>query len=89
MKTGTSAEILMVKQVLCDKMKIAVTSDQSYEPETDDQISCDTNIETITNSIKNYGHFSTQGEAFLKCFVLGNVSTAIKGQTTQLTLVIK
>ena len=79
----------MVKQALCDKMKVAVTSEQSYDPETDAQISCDTNSETITNSIKNYGQFSTQGEVFLKCFVLGNVNTAIKGQTTQLTLVIK
>ena len=89
LKTGTSAEILMVKQSLCDRMKVAVTTDQSYDPETDDQISCDTNIETITNSIKGYGQFSTQGDVFLKCFVLGNVTTAVKGQTTQLTLVVK
>ncbi|XP_066929377.1 tripartite motif-containing protein 2-like isoform X2 [Clytia hemisphaerica] len=89
LKTGTSAEILMVKQALCERMKTAVTSEQTYEPEVDDQISCDTNVDSIASAIKSYGQFSTQGEVFLKCFVLGSVTTAVKGMSTQLTLLIK
>ena len=79
----------MVKQAVCEKMKAVASSNQSFEPEVDDQISCDTNIEAITNSIRTYGQFSTHGEAFLRCFVLGDVTSAVKGQSTQLTLVIK
>ena len=66
-----------------------MTSEQTYEPEVDDQISCDTNVDSIAAAIKSYGQFSTQGEVFLKCFVLGSVTTAVKGQSTQLTLLIK
>lgn len=89
LSTGTDAEILSIKHAVCEKLKNSVKMQYPIEPEVDDQISCDTNIESITTAIQSYGQLSASGEVFLNCFVLGDVTSAIKGQMSQLTLVIK
>lgn len=61
----------------------------TLEPEVDDQISCNTNVDSITNAIQSYGQLSICGEDFLNCFILGDVTTTVKGQMSQLTLVIQ
>ena len=53
------------------------------------QISCDTNVDNIVGAIEKYGILSTSGEDFLKCQVLGDLSVAVKGATSMVTLVVK
>ena len=89
LNTGTDAEFLSIKHLLCEKLKNAAQQEHDLKPEADDQISCNANIDAVTDAIKSYGQLSIVGEEFLKCSILGDVSTAVKGQMSQLTLVIR
>ncbi|XP_047136944.1 tripartite motif-containing protein 2 isoform X1 [Hydra vulgaris] len=86
---GTNPEILSLKSDICKKLDELAKFQYPLLSDVSEKIQCDTNIDAIVSAINNFGRFSIEEKELLKCVVMGDISTVIKGQVVQLTLLIK
>lgn len=81
---------MTIKKQLCENLKNLLKLQLKLEPDENDQLSCDTNIDHIAATIQQFGQIATKEVEMLRCSIEGDVEmTVVKGKTVNLALVVK
>lgn len=87
---SSEAELLTIKKQLCENLKNLLKLQLKLEPDENDQLSCDTNIDQIAGTIQQFGQIATKEVEILRCSIEGDMDvTVVKGKTVNLNLVAK
>ena len=87
---SSEAELLTIKKQLCENLKDLLKLQLKLEPDENDQLACDTNIDQISTTIQRYGQITTKEVEILRCNIDGDMDkNVLKGKTVNLNLVVK
>jgi len=87
---SSEAELLTIKKQLCENLKNLLKVQLKLEPDENDQLACDTNVDQISTTIQQYGQITTKEVEILRCSIEGDMDmNVIKGKTVNLSLVVK
>ena len=87
---SSEAELLTIKKQLCENLKNLLKVQLKLEPDENDQLACDTNVDQISTTIQQYGQITTKEVEILRCSIEGDMDmNVIKGKTVNFSLVVK
>ena len=87
---SSEAELLTIKKQLCENLKNLLKLQLKLEPDENDHLSCDTNVDSITSSIQQFGQIATKEIEILRCSIDGELESNVsKGKTVNLSLAVR
>ena len=86
---GSEAEVLSLKKQLHENLRELMQVNLRLEPDENAQLNVDTNADSLVSAIKLYGKITTNEVEVLRCGVVGDIETAVKGQYSQVSLVVR